>query len=187
MPSEPAVPAGGPAFATVYVPGEQQPNVDLSRGTWGILPEAAGQIVAQTFTPANSGWLGYLELPVGCATGVLLNVKVREGLGGAIMFETNVANLPQHIDGSFQLIQVFDPATGEGLELHRGHVYAFELAAFVGPDAKDTECGIAKGPAGDSYSGGRSYYKEPSMPAFAPLPNGLPKDDEDLPFVTLVG
>ena len=185
MPAEPAVPAGGPAFATAFEPSEQQRIVDLSRGTWAIWPVKVGQIVSQTVTPASNGWLGYLELPVGCAPGVLLNVKIRDGLGGAILYEANVAGLPEYIDGSFQLIQVYDPNRSRGIELHRGHTYAFELAAFVGPDAIDSECGIAKGPVGNSYDGGRGYAKDPDMSDFAPIPNGLPTDDEDLPFITL--
>lgn len=185
MPAGPAVPPGGPAFATAFEPSEQQPNVDLSRGTWEIWPAKLGQIVSQTVTPASSGWLGYLELPVGCAPGVLLNVKIRDGVGGAILYEANVAGLPEFIDGSFQLIQVYDPNKSRGIELHKGRTYAFELAAFVGPDATASSCGIATGPAGNSYGGGRAYYKGPTMSAFQPLPNGLPTDDEDLPFITL--
>lgn len=186
MPAEPVMPAGGPAFVT-YAPGEQQPNVDLSRGTWGIFPEKEGQIVAQTFTPVNSGSLGYIQLPVGCAPGVLLNVKVRQGLGGRLMFEGNARGLPEHVDGSFLDIQVHDPLKSDGLELEAGRTYAFELAAIPEADATDRTCGIAKGPAGNSYNGGRSYFKEPRMADFLPLPNGSEKDDEDLPFITLMG
>lgn len=180
LPSEPAVPADAPAFAAVYVPGEQQPNVDWKRGTYGIFPETEGQVLAQTFTPANSGLLGYIELPVGCEPGVLLNVKVRKGLDKTILYEANIAGLPRFVDG-FQLIQVFDPAdpeTPDGLLLSSGRTYAFELAAVVGPDATDSTCGIALGPTGNSYDGGDSYIKVPGMP-FAPL-------NEDLPFITLM-
>lgn len=188
MPSEPAMPADRPAFATTYV-GEQQPHVELKRGTYAIYPETAGQVVSQTFTPANSGLLSFIQMPVGCAHGVFLKVRVRKGLGGAILYEGNVAGLPLHIDGSFQVIQVYnpeDPETPDGMQVGSGRTYAFELAAIAGPDATDPTCGIAKGPAGNSYDGGRSYFREPGMPAFAPLPNALPTDDEDLPFITLM-
>jgi hypothetical protein len=71
--------------------------------------------------------LGYLELPVGCAEGVLLNVKIRDGIAGTILYEANVAGLPVVVDGSFQLIQVYDAARGpRGIRLHRDHTYAFD-------------------------------------------------------------
>ena len=183
------VPHGGTAAASAkpYLPGEQQPII-VNTSTWGIYPVGTGQIVAQTFTPASTQWLGYIELPVGCEAGVLLNVKIREGLNGPILYEMNVAGLPEDVPGTFQLLQVFDPAvTRHGIRLHKGREYAFELSAFPGPAATGTACGIAVGPPGDSYAGGRGYYQDPiNGPAFLPLPTGAPTDDHDLPFRTLV-
>ena len=182
-------PHGGTATASArpFLPGEQQP-IAVSGETWTFHPAGSGQILAQTFTPDGNQWLGYLELPVGCADGVLLNVKIRDGLSGPILYEANVSGLPQAIDGAFQLIQAFDPAvTRHGIRLRKNHEYAFELAAFPGPTATETTCGIAKGPAGSSYAGGRAYFQDPvNGPAFLPLPNGAPTDDTDLPFRTLV-
>ncbi|MFO1315671.1 MAG: hypothetical protein U1F58_08700 [Burkholderiales bacterium] len=175
--------------ANAYAPGESQQQLDLARGTWAIYPAGQGQVLAQTFTPLANGWLGYLQLPVGCAENVLLNVKIRAGLAGPVLYEVDVAGLPEAIDGTFQLLQVYDPAVSRhGLKLHKGREYAFELAAFPAPGATDSTCGIAKGPAVNAYPRGRGYYEDVPVngAGFLPLPFGAPTDDEDLPFVTLV-
>jgi hypothetical protein len=166
-----------------FTPGEQQRDVDPSRPL-ALYPTGDGQNLAQTFTPRTNQRLGYLQLPVGCAEGVLLNVKIREGIDGAILYEANVAGLPVVVDGSFQLIQVYDPARGpRGIRLRKDRTYAFELAAFPGDKASGTTCGLASGPAGDSYSRGDGYYQDPINGSdFIPLGPG----GEDLPFVTLV-
>lgn len=173
-----------PSFAQrPFTPGEQQRAVDLTRGPLALYPTGEGQNLVQTFTPRTHQRLGYLQLPVGCAEDVLLNVKIREGIEGAILYEANVAGLPVVVDGSFQLIQVYDPArTRQGIRLRKRQTYAFELAAFPGPKATGTSCGIARGPVGDSYPRGDGYYQDPiNGPLYYPLEGG-----EDLPFVTLV-
>jgi len=190
-PLSPSADARPPSFAMggrAFEPGEEQVVVDLSRGTLGISPAGEGEILAQTFTPRSTQWLGYLEIPVGCAVDVLLNIKIREGLGGPVLHEENVAGLPTVVDGTFQLIQVYDRATShQGIKLRKNREYAFELAAFPAPGAAETTCGIAQGPAGNSYAGGRGYSQDPiNGPSFLRLPTGAPTDDEDLPFITLV-
>jgi hypothetical protein len=188
----PTAPVGSDARALrnaqPFLPGEQQPLVDFGVGGLAIYPVGQGQILQQTFTPSSSGWLGYLELPVSCEAGVLLNVKVRDGLNGPILYEANVIGLTGPY-GTFNLIQVYNPAvTKNGIKIKKGHEYAFELSAFPGPNAVGITCGIARGPAGNSYLGGRGYYSDPltNGPAFIPIPNGSPTDDQDLPFITLV-
>ncbi len=124
---------------------------------------------------------------MGCAADVLLNVKIRAGLGATILYEANVADLPIVVDGRFQLIQVYDAATSGGIELVENGTYAFELAAYPGPNATDRTCGLAPGPDRNSYPRGQGYYQDPiNGPAFLPLPTGAASDDEDLPFRTLV-
>lgn len=177
--------------ARAYLPGEAQPLVDLSSGGLAIYPAGVGQVLAQTFTPKANGWLGYLQLPVACDPGVLLNVRVREGMGGPMLYEVNVAGLQLQQGtpfGTLQLIQVFDPAVSKnGIKLRKGHEYAFELAATRDQYTASGSCAIARGPTGDSYTRGRSFFQVPDNgPDFLPLPNGAPNDDEDLPFVTLV-
>jgi len=190
-PLAPAVGALQPSFAVggrAYEPGEEQVVTDLTRGSWAIQPAGVGQILAQTFTPGSNQWLGYLEIPVGCPNNVRLNVKIREGLDGPVLYQANIAGLPTVVDGTFQLIQVFDSATSHhGIRLHRNREYAFELAAFPASGAAATTCAISTGPAGSSYARGRGYYQDPiNGPSFLPIPAGTPTDDEDLPFVTRV-
>lgn len=170
-----------------YLPGEKQDSIYASRGTLSIGAPGAGQQLVQTFASPTNGWLGYLELPVGCGAGVLLNVMIRDGLGGPVLFEGNAAGLPTVV-GSFQLIQVFDPAVSpHGIRIHKNHQYAFELAAFVPPGVTENQCGIARGPAFDVYPRGRAYFQDVvNGPGFLPLPNGLASDEEDLPFITLM-
>jgi hypothetical protein len=178
---------GSVADAKPFLPAEQQPVV-ASGPTLAIFPEGSGQVIAQTFTPAANQWLGYIELPVGCSAGVLLNIRIREGLNGRILYEANVSGLPDGIDGTLQLLQVYDPATShQGIKLHKNREYAFELTAFPGPGATGNTCAIADGPPGNSYPGGRGYFQDPiNGPDFLPLPTGHSTDDHDLPFVTLV-
>jgi hypothetical protein len=171
-----------------FTPGEQQPTADLTRGfTYAIYPLGEGQNLAQTFSPQKNQKLGYLKLPVRCAPGVLLNVKIREGIGGAIMYEANVLGLFGPVDGTFELIQVYDPATSHGLRIRKNRTYAFELAAFPDPTIPNNPnrtCGMAPGPAGDSYARGQGYYEDvpTNGPEWLPLSAG----GEDLPFITLV-
>jgi hypothetical protein len=184
VPDAPLLAAGGGA----YLPGEQQPIMDASNAV-GISEDGVGQVLAQTFTPRASGWLGYLQLPVACLGSTLLNVKIREGLAGTILHQVNVAGLPGTLSNSMSLIQVYDPATmSRGIRIRRGTRYAFELAAVRGsPTDFAAVCGIAKGPDGDSYGGGRSYYWDPRLfTSWLPRPSGSPTDDEDLPFITMV-
>ena len=54
----------------------------------------------------------------------VLNVKIRDGLDGPIMYEANVSGLPETVDGTFQLIQVYDhDVTPKGIKLRKNHVY----------------------------------------------------------------
>jgi hypothetical protein len=124
-----------PSFAQVFTPGEQQRAVDLTRGTLALYPTGAGQSLAQTFTPRTNQRLGYLQLPVGCSEGVLLNVKIREGLEGPILYEVNVAGLPVVVDGSFFPIQVPGP---KGILLRGKTTYAVELALLPASGAERT-------------------------------------------------
>lgn len=176
--------------ARPFLPGERQATADAQRLVLAIHPEGEGQRLVQTFRPTAHGWLGYLELPVGCSENVLLNVKIREGgLGGLLLYEANVSGLQGPVNGTFRLIQVYNPAvTPNGLKLNRNKVYAFEPAAFPASENQDERtCGMNQGPAGDSYARGQGFYQDPfNGPAFLPLPDGALGSNEDLPFVTLV-
>ena len=181
--SEPMFARGGRPFT----PGEQQPTADVARGfTYAIWPASEGQILAQTFSPTKNRKLGFLEVPVRCTADVLLNVKIRDGLGGPILYEANVAGLTGPVDGTFELIQVYDPATSKGIKVRKNRTYAIVLEAFPDPTIPNNPnrtCGMAPGPAGDSYARGQGYYEDvpTNGPGFLALGAG-----EDLPFVTLV-
>jgi hypothetical protein len=182
------VPQGDRAEANnkPFLPGEQQPAA-TGAFNLAIYPVGVGQALQQTFTPQANEWLGYVELPVGCTDGVLLSVRIREGLNGPILSDFNYI-VPTVVDGTFQLLQVYDPAVSKnGIKLHKGREYAIELAAFPGPAAVGNSCGIVDGPLGSSYSGGRLYYQDPiNGPDYIPAPTGLATDDHDMPFRTLV-
>ena len=176
---EPAFAAGGAPFKPT---GPQQPLIDTSRALWALFRPGEGQILAQTFTPDRNMVLGYLQLPATCAPGVLLNIKIRKGLGGAILEEFNYVAPVAPFPG-FELFQVYNPATSRGIRLRRGTTYAFELAAFyLGAYDPGNNCAIAAGPARDTYAGGSGWDQSPiNGPLFFAFPGG-----EDLPFITLV-
>ncbi len=162
--------------------GEQQPVVDLGRGfTHAIFPEGGGQNLTQTFSTSRLQRLGFIQIPVACASGVLLKVRIREGVGGPILSDFNTAGLPTVVDGTFQLIQVFDPVTSHGIKLKKDQTYAIELSSV--PTGVETTCGLAPGPAVDSYPNGEGLFEDvpTNGPGWIPLPGG-----EDLPFITLV-
>lgn len=177
---EPSLSMGG-----AYVPGEQQPVLDAPGVTWAIQPEGAGQNLSQTFTPTENQRLGYLELPVRCAAGALLNIKIRDGLGGAILYESNHVGPTGGPAGPMELFQVFNPAVSSGIKLKRDVTYAFELASV--PSGTGVTCGIARGPGVSSYAGGVLYARDLSIsPTWAPISRTSGPGDEDLPFITLV-
>jgi hypothetical protein len=163
-----------------FIPGEQQPVVDMKRRPLAIYAPGEGQVLAQTFTAPTDQWLGYLNLPVGCAEGVSLSVKIRLGIGGVVLSEGIAARLPAVVDGTFVTLQVHNRAIApRGIRLKRGRTYAFELTVLPGSGGTRT-CGIARGPALDSYARGTGYYQDPiNGPDFLDM-------GEDLPFVTLV-
>jgi hypothetical protein len=164
-----------------YTPGEQQISMGITRFfTYAIEVGGPIQKLAQTFTPISNQWLGFLLIPVGCTQGAGLDVKITKGLGGTPLYQSVHMGLPDFVDGTYQLLQVFDPSKFvHGIKLQKGVVYAFELSVINGT------CGIIPGPVTDSYSGGQAYFSDADGP-FIPLPAGGETDSEDLPFSTLV-
>jgi hypothetical protein len=177
-----------PAFTAIDAPftpvGPQQPLTDPSRGPYAIHMPDEGQILAQTFMPTRNWELGYVELPVTCVAGAVLNIKIREGVGGPILSDFNHA-APSTPSG-FQLFQINNPSSSRGIRIRRRVTYALELSAFHLGSDPTLLCNIMAGPAGDTYAGGQAWYKYPFDPGFLPLPTGNPTDSEDLPFITLV-
>ena len=98
--------------------------------------------------------------------------------------ESHLINVARHND--VVLIQVYDPASSRGLKIRKGRTYVFELAAFPDPtipNNPNSTCGMAPGPAGDSYARGQGYFED--VPTNGPGWVAL-LDGGDLPFVTLV-
>ena len=166
-----------------FLPGEQQPVADLGRGfTYAIYPEGQGQNLTQTFSPTRNGKLGFVELPVACSNTVLLKIRIRDGIAGPILSDFNSV-APGPLDGSFELFQVFDPASSHGIRIRKNRTYAIELSAVPTNPNVATTCGLVPGPAGDSYTRGDGYFEDlpTNGPGWNPLGGG-----EDLPFITLV-
>ncbi len=91
---------------------------------------------------------------------------------------------PEQTAGSVHPLLV----TTHGIRLRKNRTYAIELSAFPGIGTVGNTCGLAPGPVGDSYSRGQGFFEDvpTNGPGFLPLPGGLPTDQEDLPFRTLV-
>jgi len=166
---------------------EEQPVADANLPL-ALYPEGEGQNLVQTFSVDKNRWeMGYMELPVGCASGVLLQFRIREGIDGPVLYAANVIGLPEVVDGTFQLLQTYDPFGDGPIRLRKNTEYAIELASFPGEGATETTCGMASGPAGDSYAGGQGFYRDPvnSPTDWLPLTSGAPDDQHDLPFAVL--
>lgn len=185
LPSEPFEPAFAPGGVPFSPSGPQQPVVDMTRGfNYAIAASGVGQLLAQTFTADRTELLGYIELPVACEIDVLLDVKIRQGLAGPILYEIVYLAPPPPAEGGLELIQVYDATVSRGIRLRKGTVYAIELAAVTSdPNIADPRCSIVPGPAGDPYPGGQAWFLSSDLPgadwtAFA--------GGEDLPFITWV-
>jgi hypothetical protein len=167
--------------AAPWVPGEQQPLVDPSRGAWEIGPYGHDEVMAQSFKPTVDQWLGYIAFPVYCTEGVKISVVIKEGsFFGPVLWSGQMAGLPKTRTGQFIQIQILNPSTmPNGIRLKANTSYYVELAA-VRPHGVWSNCGISKGPRSDTYARGSGYWQQPS-PWFHPLPFG-----EDLPFITYV-
>lgn len=164
-----------------WLPGEQQPIAEPTRGAWEIGPHGFDNVVGQTFMPTADRYLGYVAFPVHCPAGAKLSVVIKKyNFMGPVIWGGVVQNLPTTRTGSFSLIQVYNPITSpNGIKLLANTQYAIELSA-IRPFGVWSNCGISKGPAGDSYARGAGYRQQPS-PWFHLLPGG-----EDLPFITYV-
>jgi uncharacterized protein YjdB len=167
-----------------FTEGPRQPEAVPSRGSWEISATNEGFNVAQTFTPNEDLWLGYLALPYFCSEGMQLSVTLREGVGGRVIATALVGN-PVSVGsggGGFKMIKLYDPAISiAGLQLLAARTYAFELSA-VRTNGEGGSCTITHGPGFSAYSGGSGYFSHPREgPGWFPMGTG-----EDLPFITLV-
>lgn len=158
---------------------QQQPVIDASKPTMAV-GGVSEQKLAQTFTVGLDGRLAGVRFAIGCADGVL-DVEI-QGVAptgepdGVVLVRTSIraGRLPDVV-----------PATFEELRLPRRlRVAPGDLLAVVLSNATGT-CGVASGPDGDAYPGGRAYFDaRPNPPGWLPLFPLSPEDD--LPFQTVV-
>lgn len=182
-PVEAIAPADARVFGRPYTVDQENAKLDLGRGTLAIFANpTAGQIVRQTFVAGRTGMLGYLDLPVGCAPGVLLNVRITDAEGARVAYEVNVV-VPEIVDGTITTVQLFDPEKGRpGIPIVRGRRYGFELRAFAAEPEPllGTTCGIAREVEANNYARGSLFTQEGAGASW------LARPDEDLVFRTLV-
>jgi hypothetical protein len=187
-PVEAKAPAGLLLAARAYTVDQENTRIDPARGPLAIFASpAAGQTVRQTFTAGRSGLLGFLELPVGCAPGVLLGVRITDATGGRVEYAVNVV-VPEVVDGRLSTVQLYAGPGRGGVPVVRGRTYAFELRAFAAvgvPQPLGVSCGIAREVVGNNYARGSLFTWEDVSPTF-PDRRWVPRPEEDLPFRTLV-
>jgi uncharacterized protein YjdB len=162
-----------------WVVGDHHPLVDLTLGAREIGVAGSGQMLAQTFTPNDDRWLGYISLPVFCPAGGTLTVTIRDGLDGPALYSANLTGLPSIKDGTLRMIQLFNPTiSSTGIRLTGGREYVIELSS---PTAASLgSCGISRAPASVNYPHGASYRREGTGPWISLGPT------EDLPFRTYI-
>jgi hypothetical protein len=181
--------AASASFAQQSRIDQEQPAVNntgpaLSIG--GSLLPFFGRKLAQVFTPAVTGSLTHVTVPVACEAGAQLTVQIQTAFGGlpsggVITSESATGETyPPYThpysttpDAGFRLVQFYS----------RPHVDADQEYAIV--LLASGKCSILSAPAGDFYARGRAYYQGLSRaPGWIPLaPNG-PSDD--LSFQTFV-
>jgi hypothetical protein len=154
-----------------------QPVAETAGGTLAI-GGGSEQRLAQTFTVELAGRLAGAFLPVVCASGRLV-IEIRDVVAGLpgdsvlarrAVSATHVASLGFH----FQLFPL-----GGGVAVAPGDRLALVLANPTG------SCGLARGPAGDSYPGGEAFFEAlPNQPGWIPF--SATADDHDLPFLAVV-
>lgn len=158
---------------------QQQPVIGPG-GTWAI-GGTSGQIVAQVFTSGINGALREVQLPIVCSPDGNLIVEIQrttsDGLpnGDILTSETFPgSDFPASIPPVFRSLAFHVPAA----PVRVGRQFAIVLRS-------SESCGVFKGPAGDPYIGGRSYFiSAPNNPSVW-VPLGPPSgDSDDLPFIT---
>jgi hypothetical protein len=157
-----------------------QKKADPSRPL-AIYPIGQGQNLAQTFTAGTTGDLAYVWLPVACAAGSLVKIRIQQA-GGIIASDYNYDPAHTIQDGTFLQFQIYPY-----VPLTPGRRYVILLSSVAATKlAARPSCSIASGPAGDSYAGGGAFYEDvpTNGPGWLPLPNA--PNQGDLPFATMV-
>lgn len=153
-----------------------QQNLDATSGTSAI-GGGSEQMLAQTFTIEREGTLAGIYLPIGCSDGILeieiRNVEADEP--GSIVHSSQVFEA----DDIVRDVSVFERFRITALTVAAGDRLAFVLKNESG------SCGMARGPVGDSYTGGEGYFDaRPNAPGWRPLTIGT--GIHDLPFLIVL-
>ena len=178
-----AAPAGLTSRSGVI--DQEQPIIDSGSGTFAI-GGPSSQILAQVFTAGINGELSEVQFPIVCAQdGGSLIVEIQatqDGKpSGLVMASQSVpsSSFPAFLGlPSFRSIEFDRPVA----PILSGRQYAIVLRAASSPNS----CGVFRGPAGDSYDGGRAYFISDPNASDVWVALGQPNgDSDDLPFVTL--
>jgi len=154
---------------------QMQPIVDGTVGGWAI-GGTSHQKLAQVVTARLSGDVSAFFLPVACTSGKL-TVDIRNVVGdepgSSLLLRKKIlaAELPD-VGPAFRRM-----ALGAVIHVSAGDRFALVLSNPLG------ECGIFKGPAGDSYGGGALFFDAlPNSPGWIPATTPT----TDLPFLQVL-
>ncbi len=166
------------AEAQTSVLDQVQAVIDSSVGGLAI-GGLSDQRLAQTVTVGIDGQLVGVMLPIVCASGRLI-VEIRDVVGGepgpnVLSRRRFPAQRIPDLGATFQFFQV----RGGGLRLMAGDQFAIVL------DNPTGQCGIFRGPVGDSYTAGEGFFEAlPNPPGWVPFSETETR--LDLPFMTMV-
>jgi hypothetical protein len=155
---------------------QQQPVVDKTVGHL-VIGGSSQQKLAEVITPARTGELTEIRLPVSCSASSDLIIEIQSvGAGrpdGAVLTSATVPGWALS-EGGFTSIFFTTPAS------------FFSGAPFAVVLSSSGDCGIAQGPVGDSYPGGNLFFDARPNPAGWVCVCDFAGDRFDLPFATLV-
>ncbi len=122
------------------------------------------QNLVQTFTAPRDGVFTFLYMPIACASGVQVEMQIREGgPDGTLLLHITTDPATTIARGAFLTFQM----GATGVPVTSGSTYAIVLSSFP-VTGQEMTCSIIAGPSGDSYAGGQAYMNNPG-----PYPNVL--------------
>ena len=156
---------------------QMQPLIDNTVGGLAI-GGPSQQKLAQTVTVAHAGRLRGVFLPIGCDSGRLLveirNVNPSGEPGSLVLARQRFPAEDVAVIGPVFRYFKFEDSD---LSFMAGNHFAIVLRNPTG------SCGIFRGPAGNSYTGGAGFFDAlPNAPGWLPLSG----PDLDLPFMTVM-
>jgi hypothetical protein len=135
------------------------------------------QMLAQTFTVGRDGILTGIYLPIGCSDGIL-KIEIRN-VEDEVPGPTILAENSFEADDIRSQVGVFERFRFSEVSVTAGQQLSFVLKNESG------SCGMSRGPAGDSYTGGEAWFDaRPNPPGWRPLTIGT--GIHDLVFLMLM-